>query len=343
VVIPARDEEASIEGTLESLAAVDYPAELVEVIVLADNCSDATAEVAAGGGATVWERGFDAAGGKGAALGWAFRRLTLERPAVEAVVVLDADCLVARNLLQVFDARIRAGAMAVQAGVEVANPSASAVAGLRYASLALVNHVRPLGKSALGVSPGLFGTGMAFSRRVLTRVPWRARSVVEDQEYHLELVAAGERVTFAPETSIRTAMPVSLRASTSQQLRWDAGRGPLTREWAPRLLAEGVRRRDRVRLHAALEPLVPPQSLLLAANVLNAVAAARATRRVRRLALANLAAQLLFVGGGLALVRAPAAVWRSLAVAPLVAVWKLSLLARLLAGRGPAHWVRTER
>jgi hypothetical protein len=98
-----------------------------------------------------------------------------------------------------------------------------------------------------------------------------------------------------------------------------------------------------VRLHAALEPLVPPQSLLLAANVLNAVAAARATRRVRRLALANLAAQLLFVGGGLALVRAPAAVWRSLAVAPLVAVWKLSLLARLLAGRGPAHWVRTER
>lgn len=343
VVVPAHDEEESIGRTLESLAALDYPAGLVEVIVLADNCSDATAQLAGGRGATVWERSGGGSGGKGAALAWGLGRITAERPAVDAVAVVDADCLVAPNLLAAFDARIRTGATAVQASYQAANPSASAVSGLRYASLALVNHVRPLGKAALGLSPGLFGTGMAFSSAMLSRLPWTACSLVEDQEYHLELVAAGERVAFAPETCVQSAMPVSLRASRSQQARWDAGRGRLLRSWTPRLLAEGARRRDPARLNAALEPLVPPQSLLLAGNVLGAAAALRGPRRVRRLALANLGAQAVFVGGGLALVRAPAAVWRSLALAPVMAVWKLGLLVRLWTGRGPTRWERTER
>src|SRR3954463_5963475 len=71
VVIPARDEEGAIEEALASLDAVDYPRERVERIVVADNCSDATAETAARAGATVWARSDDAAGGKGAALEWA--------------------------------------------------------------------------------------------------------------------------------------------------------------------------------------------------------------------------------------------------------------------------------
>ena len=101
----------------------------------------------------------------------ALRRIAAERPAVEAVALVDADCIAAPNLLTVFDGRIRAGAAAVQAVYEVSNPAASAVSGLRYASLALVNLVRPLGKAALGLSPGLFGTGMAFSSSLLSRVP----------------------------------------------------------------------------------------------------------------------------------------------------------------------------
>jgi hypothetical protein len=226
---------------------------------------------------------------------------------------------------------------------EVANPDDSSAAGLRYASFALINLVRPLGKASLGLSSGLFGTGMAFSSALLARRPWNARSLLEDQEFHLALVAAGELVEFAPETWVSSAMPTSLRRSSSQQLRWDAGRGRLIRSWTPRLLGLGLRRRDPVRVHAGLEPLVPPQSLLLAANVLAGLAALPASRRVRRAALANLGCQAAFVLGGLALARAPAAAWRALAFAPALALWKLGLLARLWAGRGPTSWVRTER
>ena len=342
VVVPAHDEEASLGATLASLGAVTYSPELVETIVIADNCSDRTAEIAAAAGATVWERR-GSAGGKGAALEWAIARVLAKREACDAVAIVDADCTVAPNLLFALDVRLRAGAVAVQTVYEVANPSASATAALRYASFALINLVRPLGKATLGLSAGLLGTGMAFRRELLAERPWTARSLVEDQEYHLELVAAGVRVVFAPETWVRSAMPTSLARSRSQQLRWDAGRGALIRCWTPRLLAAAARQRDPARAHAALEPLVPPQSVLLAANTAGAVLALGGTRAVRRAGLANLALQGAFVTGGLALARAPAAVWRALAVAPALAVWKLLLLSRLWLGTAPRQWVRTAR
>ena len=337
VLVPARDEEASIAETLRSLTAVDYPSDRVEIVVVADHCADRTADMAAREGATVWTR---AGGeeGKGAALAWAFERLVAERPDFGAVVLVDADCAVAPNLLTAIDGRLRDGARAVQVAYRVGNPEASAVAALRFGSFALVNEVRPLGKATLGLSAGLLGTGMAFRRDVVVQHGWSACSLVEDQEQHLALVAAGERVVFAPETSVVSDMPTSLRRSTSQQLRWDAGRSGLIRRWTPRLLAAGARRGDPVRIHAALEPLVPPQSLLLALN-----AAGLLTARRRRAAVANLAAQATFVLGGLAVTRAPAAVWRALALAPGLAVFKLGLLARLWLGRGPTNWVRTER
>jgi hypothetical protein len=339
IVVPARDEERSIAASVASLLAVDYPADRREVIVVADHCTDATAAVAARAGATVWTRsGGDE--GKGAALAWAFARVLEGRAGagIEAVVVVDADCAVAPNLLAALDGRVRDGARAVQVAYRVGNADASRVAALRYASFALINEVRPLAKSTLGLSAGLFGTGMAFTRDVVARRGWTARSLVEDQEQHLALVAAGERVVFAPETCVVSAMPTSLGRAGSQQLRWDAGRAALIRRWTPRLLADAARERDGVRLHAALEPLVPPQSLLLALN-----AAGLVTARGRRLAVANLAAQAVFVAGGLAIVRAPAPVWRALAFAPVFAAHKLAALVRLAAGRGPSGWVRTER
>jgi 1,2-diacylglycerol 3-beta-glucosyltransferase len=343
VLVPARDEEALIGATLASLRSLAYPDDRREIIVIADNCRDATASVAAKSGATVWRREDGASGGKGAAIAWALARLDACGPQVDAVVMVDADCAVSTNLLTVVEARIRGGADAVQVTYGVANPGASWLAGLRYASLTLVNLVRPRGKAALGLSCGLFGTGMAFSRALLDRHPWTARSLVEDQEYHLEIVAAGERVVFAPEAWVRSPMPTSLRLARSQQLRWDAGRAELTRRYTPRLLRLGLRRRDAAQLHAAIEPLVPPQSVLFAANAAALALALPAPSGLRRVAFANAATQVAFVVGGLLLVGVPAAVWRALALAPLLAVWRVALIARMWAGRAPTSWVRTER
>ena len=323
VVVPAHDEEAGIATTVASLAAAGSDL----TIVVADNCTDATAERARAAGATVWERMDPDLLGKGHALAWAFERVPQD---VEAVAVVDADCTVSTNFVDAVATRLAAGARAVQASYLVSNPEQSHAAAARYAGYALVNHVRPLGKSALGLSCGLFGSGMAFDAALLREHPWSAFAVTEDAEYHLQLVEAGLRVEFAPEASVESAMPTSLDVAGTQRERWESGRFDLARGRALRLVAMGVQRHDPARLNAGLELLMPPQSLLLAANLAFA-------RRP------GLAAQAVYVLGGLAVVGAPAAVYRSLAMAPLLVARNARLYARLAGGWRPRGWVRTKR
>ncbi|WP_152412809.1 glycosyltransferase family 2 protein, partial [Nitrolancea hollandica] len=344
ILIPAHDEELGIRDTLASLHGLEYPTDHIEIIVIADNCRDRTADLARAAGATVFER-YDAhRQGKGHALSWALDRLRDDRPEAGALLFLDADCRVSPNLLTALDARLRTGAEAVQSNYLVANPGESWTSGLRFAAFALINTVRPLGLSALGLSSGLFGTGMGFRRALLDEVPWDAVSLAEDGEYHCRLVETGRRVIFAPEAWVSSSMPTSLRQARGQQLRWEGGRWDLIRRRTPKLALDGLRRRDLRRLHTALVPLIPPQSLHLAANVgAGLLALMLRSPAGRKLAAVNLIGQTSYITGGLLLVRAPASVYRALAMAPILTGWKLWLYARILAGRSPKNWVRTER
>jgi 1,2-diacylglycerol 3-beta-glucosyltransferase len=344
VLMPAHDEERGIEAALRSLLACDYPRERVRPIVIADNCTDSTADRARRAGAEVWERIDAAKRGKGCALAWALERLwALQRP-VDAVVVLDADCVASSNMLAAMDRALRAGAPAVQVSYLVDNPGESHASALRFAAFALMATVRPLGKQRLGLSCGLFGTGMAFESGLLRSEPWSPSALVEDFDYHLRLVAAGQRVQFVPDAWVRSAMPVSFASSNQQQARWEKGKLQVIRRWSLRLIASGLARRDLNRAHAGVEQLIPPQSLI-AAGSLGCVGAGLALRSARLLALAGstLAAQLTFVVYGLRLIGAPAQVYRALLAAPILIAGKLALYARLLGGGGPVSWVRTER
>src|SRR3712207_5959010 len=158
-----------------------------EVVVVADNCTDATVAIARAAGVTVWERSDPSRRGKGWALAWAIDRVRSERPDAGAVVVVDADCTASPNMLTEMARRLRTGDDAVQVRYTVANPEASAASAARYAAFALVNVVRPRGRSALGLSAGLLGSGMAFSTERLDRVPWTSHGLTEDAEQHLRL------------------------------------------------------------------------------------------------------------------------------------------------------------
>lgn len=342
-VVPAHDEEQQITRTVRSIRASAYPADRLRVIVVADNCADRTAAVAGAEGVEVWERLDPAHRGKGYALQWAFERL-LHEPAIDAACVIDADCEVSPELFSVLAARLAAGAEAVQAAYLISNPCDSPAAALRWAGFALFNLVRPLGRSRMGLSSGLLGTGMAFSRRLLLRSPWQAVSYAEDREQHMRWVLAGARVEFAPEARVVSPAPSSVAAGKSQTVRWDSGRADLARRLTPKLLARWLRTGDSAALDAALEPLLPPQSVLLAMNLATLVATPVArSRALTVLATAAALGQVTYVVGGLAAVEAPPAVWRALLTVPRFVFRRLGGLSGSVVRGGPSGWERTQR
>ncbi len=344
VLVPAHDEQHGITATLDSLDRSDYPRDARRMIVIADNCTDRTAERARAAGVEVWERSDAGKRGKGFALAWALARLQSQDEAFDAVVVIDADCQVSANIFSAIDQRLRDGARAVQVDYVVANAEASRASALRFCGFALMNTVRFMGKQQLGLSCGLVGTGMAFTRELLAREPWTATGIVEDAEYHLRLVRAGERSQFVPDAWVSSDVPTSLKRSTDQQARWEQGKLDLARQWSPQLVFAGIRQRDIVRLHAGLEWLVPPQSLIAAGSLGSALSGLLlGSRRLVLLSLATLAGQLAFVLMGLRTVGAPRQVYRALVLAPALITRKLALYVQLLMGRGPTSWVRTER
>jgi 1,2-diacylglycerol 3-beta-glucosyltransferase len=344
ILVPAHDEEAVLGRLLGSLSAIDYPRERFDVCVVADNCQDRTAEIARSLGARVYERFSENDRAKGFALRWLLERLRDDGRTYDAFVVLDADTVVAPNLLRAFDARLAAGSQVVQAYYSVLNAGDSAVAGLRFAALAALHYLRPLGRSAFELSSGLKGNGMCFAAPVLERFAWSWYTLAEDVEFHLALVSEGIRVDFAVETCVLADMPVTLAQAASQNDRWERGRLQLARGAVPRLLLAGVRKRSLLRIDAAVEQMIPPLSVPFAlggATLVLAIGVSAWPAAI--LAGLSLLGQIIYLLTALLLVRAPARTYLALGSAPIYVAWKLSLYARAMLGAKATAWVRTAR
>lgn len=350
VLIPAHNEEQLIASTVRSLLVADYPEGLVEVHVVADHCSDRTADVAAREGARVHVHDDPEPAGKGPALQWVLDHL---HDPGDAVVILDADSIVEPGFFTALDARFADGAQVVQAYYAVRDIDTSVAVGLRAAALALRHHLRPLGRTALGGSCGLFGNGMAFRHEVLQGRRW-SEHLTEDLEFQVELLLDDVLVDFAPDAVLEAEMPTTLDDSRTQNERWERGRLDLARRYLPRLLRAATVARGRRRfalLDTAADLAVPPLSVVVAASAASTLASAashavwptRASRLGTRTAAASTAALAVFVLSGLRLARVPRSVYRALAGAPAAVAWKLALWVRMVRRPEDASWTRTAR
>lgn len=362
VVVPAHDEEAVLATVLKSLARQDYPCSDYEVVVIADNCRDATAALGRTHGATVLERHDPANRGKGHALNWGLSHLLSRPRPPDAFIVIDADSLVAPDFLRRINARLvrdmdARGLCALQGRYGVLNADQGWRAALMAAAFALANHIRPLGREQMGLSAGLKGNGMAFTRAVVECARWSGDSITEDLEYGFRLVRShGLRVGYVPEARVWAQMPTGPRQAAPQRRRWESGRYGLTRRGALPLLWEGLRRRSLLRCDAACDLLLPPLAelglLLSLWCVLIMVGRAAHLLPWPQAWAATAASCALGLGAyvlvGLRAAGAPAAVYAALLSAPLYVVWKVCLCGASLircwcAGRKGARWERTPR
>ena len=221
IIVPAHNEELLVARCVASLRA--SATTTTQIFVVAHNCSDTTAARARAAGAEVLEYNDPEARGKGFALRHGFEH-TLAVDS-DAVMVVDADSTVSPNTVAAVQSAFAHGARVIQCRYEMF--STTDRSSTRLAALAFrgFNVVRPRGRERLGLSAGILGNGFAIVRPVLEAIPYDAFSVVEDLEYHLHLVMAGERVRYLEYALVSADFPES-RAGESVQ------RSPLG-GWSP--------------------------------------------------------------------------------------------------------------
>ncbi len=345
VIVPAHNEAMVIQACVASLKRLDWPAEQFRVLVVADNCSDATATLARAAGATVLERFDTVLRGKGHALAHAFEA-SRGHGSAYAVVVVDADTEVSANLLEAFAARIELGAKAVQARHGVLNAQASWRTRLMAIALGCFHPLRSRARERLQLSCGLRGNGWCVTHWLLHQVPYRAYSLAEDIEYGIDLGLAGYRVHYADEAQANGLMVSGDEAAASQRQRWEAGRNQLIRSRTLPLLWAATRTDGKVCLDLAFDLLVLPISQV-GVNVVLLLALAGLVMvwdppAVAWLVLGMLCAAslTLYVLRGWQLSGVGLRGLLDLAHAPSFVLWKLLLMLR---AHDSAEWVRTKR
>lgn len=240
VLICARNEQTVICDLIDSLHAQTYPQDKLKIFVMADNCTDATACVARGAGATVYERFDTAHVGKGYALDALLRNIARDEPeGFDGYFVFDADNLLRPDYVERMNETFSDGNDIITSYRNSKNYGdnwISAGYGLWFLRESkYLNHARTL----LGTSCAVSGTGFLFSRRVLEEQDggWPFHLLIEDIEFSVSHILDGYKIALCPEAELFDEQPVTFRQSWRQRMRWSKGYLQVLQQYGGKLLA----------------------------------------------------------------------------------------------------------
>lgn len=274
VLTPAHNEQETIAATLDALRPQLRDGDVV--MVVADNCDDATAAIARAHGAEVVERADADHRGKGYALSHGVAALNGKHP-FEVLVILDADCRAEPGAIDALARQVARTGKPAQA-VYLMEACDDPTPRDRVSSWAFMvkNLVRPIGLSRFGLPVPLTGTGMAFPKPALEQVSLGGGNIVEDMQLGLDLALAGEAPRLCAAARVTGTFPRDDSTALGQRRRWEHGHLRTIIGQVPRLLWHGVTRRRLGAIAMAVDLLVPPLSLLMVLLFAGSLAAATA-------------------------------------------------------------------
>jgi cellulose synthase/poly-beta-1,6-N-acetylglucosamine synthase-like glycosyltransferase len=268
LIVAAHNEETVISDVIVSLKRLDYPKELYDIFVIADNCTDFTAVKARKEGALVYERQDKVKTGKGSALEWMFGKLFNLDKYYDAIVVFDADNLVSKNFLTEMNKKLCEGYNVVQGYLDSKNPSDTWITRSYSIAYWSTNRMFQLSRSNLGLSNQLGGTGFCVETDTLKKIGWGATCLTEDLEFTCKLVLNGYRVGWAHDAVIYDEKPLTLKQSWWQRKRWMQGFADVSSRYFFKLLYKSIRQFDLKALDCALYSIQPIITVLMGISMI---------------------------------------------------------------------------
>jgi len=343
ILIPAHNEETIIKATLDRLHPI-LPTN-ASILVVADNCTDKTAEIVRQLGFVVLERLDPDRRGKGFAL--AHGRDWLSKQPPECVIIFDADCTTDAGSLEDLIQYSTAKAAVVQAAYAF-EPDHSVAAKVQISNFAfwVKNVVRQRGTQRLGGSAILTGTGMVFPWKIFAEVPLATANIVEDLALTIDLARAGKAPHFLNQAKVSSVAAIET-ATLEQRSRWEHGFLDVARRQGLPILFVGLKRLDRKAMLLGLHLLVPPLALLLMTALAAVVLLASLAGIVAYwyplftvlgfLCLSLVSVLLAWFSGGHRWLKGTA-----ITLLPMYLFWKIPVYLRYGLGH-TATWVRTNR
>jgi cellulose synthase/poly-beta-1,6-N-acetylglucosamine synthase-like glycosyltransferase len=348
IMIPAHNEVNVIKATVSRLLALDYPAHLFSIHILADHCSDNTAEVARQAGAVVHERNEGPRTGKGAALSWLFHRV-FEKEPCDAVVIFDADTRVDSEFLRVMDWRLAQGDQVIQGQHVILNPNQGWYPALTSAMFLIDNRFQNLGRTNLGWSAKNMGDSICFRADILRKLGW-GEGLTEDYHFRFQLLLNGIRIMYEPAAVGYGEAPLTWAQAGAQRARWLRGTYDTSQQYVKRLLMEGVKKHNLAMLDGALQASFPSYSTLSVMVLVILAIQISIDYFIGSISLwplliawaAIVITLLIYPLFGLALERAPFRAYIAILVGPYFILWRtwLALVSRF--GKKQVTWIRTE-
>lgn len=343
VVIPAHNEERQIAATIESTKKCDFPQELVDIAVIADNCVDHTAQAAARCGARVYVRTDVGVRGKGAALDWFMRLNRTQLNGYDGIVLIDADSVPHKDMLRALSQSLSHPEVEVVQGFNgVANPYDNWRTALNSAAFNVFNHLRMAGNDTLSGGTMLKGLGMAFTPEILVQYGWPANSEVEDLEFTIFLLEKGKKVHYNSEAVITSEMAATRKQADGQRRRWEGGRFALARKMVPKLGKEVLHGNFKY-LYLLADLLIAPLSMLVLLTLISCLATWILMPSVTVVPLLTTVVIGIYVISGQLQRKAPPKLWLYLFSFPLFLFWKLAVYFSMLVVPRKKGWIRTLR
>jgi len=252
VIVAAHNEERVVGALIDNLQRLHYPKELFDVYVIADNCTDRTADIAREAGVHVCERYHPHKRGKGYAIEWMLEELWKRPRQYDAVVMFDADNLASPDFLLHMNNDLCEGAKVIQGYLDTKNPHDSWVTASYAISYWYCNRLWQMPRRMLGMANFLGGTGMCFDAALLKEMGWGATSLVEDLEFTMRCVQRGIYPRLNYDAKVYDEKPITFKASFKQRLRWMQGHFHVARRYFFPLLWQGLKEGSWTKIDAAL-------------------------------------------------------------------------------------------